>query len=191
MCDYIFSTSTVIKTKVFQASYFQTTQLHTLLYSIDFCSVSSVRLFVQLCCRQPCWLSVCRPLLCVCLLFSKFALLNLAGTIVVIKSATFSQSWWWHSLKQLTISPILRMTTALTLMLPDNGTRKCKLLMFHMQEQQDTAFRMGLDISEIMDYTSMLNIRKGSFLSDCRQMMELLEEGAFGYVTKYLWHGGC
>lgn len=58
--------------------------------------------------------------------------------------------------------------------------------MFHMQEQQDTAFRMGLDISEIMDYTSMLNIRKGSFLSDCRQMMELLEEGAFGYVTKYL-----
>lgn len=63
-----------------------------------------------------------------------------------------------------------------------------------MQEQQDTAFKIGLDISDSMDYPSTLielNIRKGSFLSDCHQMMELLEEGAFGYVTNYLRHGGC
>lgn len=39
-----------------------------------------------------------------------------------------------------------------------------------------------------MDYTPILieelNIRKGTFLSECLQVMDLIGEGAFGYVTK-------
>lgn len=87
-------------------------------------------------------------------------------------------------------------TTALTLshacltLELENVNSSC----FTCRNNKDAAFKMGLDISDIMDYTSTLielSIRKGSFLSGCHQMMELLEEAAFGYVTKYLRHGGC
>lgn len=40
--------------------------------------------------------------------------------------------------------------------------------MFEVQKQQNTAFKMGMDISDSMDYTSTLikelKIRKGSFI---------------------------